>query len=76
MVRVLLLLFLFGCDNRKDLGELYNGLPETTKSCSRDLVHQDRGVCIADGRKYRCIWTVRENDEAKWVDVSCRKGWW
>lgn len=71
-----LLLVLAGCETKTQLGERHHGLPDgAIPACSRDLVHPDRGVCIADGKRYRCVWATREDATSVWTDVSCSRSW-
>lgn len=73
MKYVMLLLLLASC--KRDLGERYYGLPDGVPSCSHDYVHPDRGTCVAAGKKYRCVWTDREDDSSRWTDVNCTTSW-
>ena len=67
-----LLLMLVACDTKQDKGEVYHGV-DGIPSCSHDIVHQDRGTCVANGKRYRCIWTTRSDDVSRWIDVNCSK---
>lgn len=61
---------LAGCAER--LPDRYDGVPAGA-SCSWDIVHADRGVCVADGERFRCVREAKSSGSGHWLQISCSK---
>lgn len=63
-------MLLAGC-RKEQLPDMYSGVSSEDVACSWDIVHPDRGQCVSQGRRYRCVRKVQENDTHVWYHVSC-----
>jgi hypothetical protein len=65
---LVVLVFLASCQDRRP--DTYSGVSGDV-SCSWDIIHEERGQCISEGRRYRCVRQRREDETGSWNHVSC-----
>lgn len=67
---LLALTLLTACEN-DPLPDTYDGI-DHTPSCSWDIIHPERGYCISDSSRYRCIREMKHRAGERWTHIACQ----